>query len=271
VTHNFAASVDRILAEGEAEVPLAGRNIRIGRGFVEDIRAARLAPALAQLRKAVLILHATRDETVALDNASHIWAAARHPKSFVTLDDADHLLTRPRDAEYAASVIAAWAARYLDLAEEPSPAEIPEGVTRVSEADPSGFTQDVRAGRHHLTADEPKGIGADLGPSPYQLLAAGLGACTSMTVRMYARRKGWPLEHVSVDVTYDREHLSDVEKDAGGSDAALHVFRREIRLAGSLDGGQRRRLMEIADRCPVHRTLEAGARIETREVVVEPA
>jgi putative redox protein len=268
VTHNFGADVERILREGEAEVTLAGRKMRIGAGFVEDVRAARLAPALASLRKAILILHASRDETVALDNASHIWAGARHPKSFVTLDDADHLLTRPADAEYAATVIAAWAARYLELDPEPPAPAIPEGVTRVSEADPAGFTQDVRAGRHHVTADEPRGIGADLGPSPYQLLAAGLGACTSMTVRMYARRKGWPLDHVSVDVTYDRAHGADVE-DAGAG--TLHVFRRVVRLEGGLDAQQRARLMEIADRCPVHRTLEAGARIETVEEMAELA
>jgi putative redox protein len=271
VTHNFAAAIGRIMAEGEAVVPLGGRPIRIGRAFVEDVRAARLAPALAQLRKAILILHASRDETVALDNAGHIWSAARHPKSFVTLDDADHLLTRPEDAEYAAAVIAAWAARYLDLQDDPAPPGIPEGVTRVSEVDPSGFTQDVHAGRHHVTADEPRGIGADLGPSPYQLLAAGLGACTSMTVRMYARRKGWPLDHVSVDVSHDREHASDAKADAGGGEEMLHVFRREVRLAGELDPEQRQRLMQIADRCPVHRTLEAGARIDTVEVAVDPA
>ncbi|MBB96912.1 MAG: osmotically inducible protein C [Rhodobacteraceae bacterium] len=262
VLHNFAGSLDEIEEKGEAEVELAGRRFRISQGFVEDVSTARLDDALRELDAALLILHAPRDEVVGIDNASHLFAAARHPKSFVSLDGADHLISDPADAEYAAGVIAAWSARYLDLRPPAPPPGAPEGVVRVSEADPKGFLQDVTWGdAHHMPADEPVAQGgADRGPSPYGLLAAGLGACTSMTIRMYARRKGWPLEHVSVDVTHDKVHAEDA---SAGRGAKIDLFVRNIRLEGALDEEQRQRLLEIADRCPVHRTLELGAQIRT--------
>ncbi|MEO0763026.1 MAG: OsmC family protein, partial [Pseudomonadota bacterium] len=177
------------------------------------------------------------------------------------LDDADHLVSRAEDAEYAADVISAWARRYLEIP-VPEPLDgVPEGVVRTSEADPAGFLQDIYAGNGtHMLADEPEAFGGtDRGPSPYGFLSAGLGACTSMTIRMYARRKGWPLSHVSVDVTHDKVHA----EDAGGSSGRVDSFTRVIRLEGDLDADQRARLLEIADKCPVHRTLESGARIET--------
>jgi putative redox protein len=261
VTRAFADALDRIAADGVGEVRLGDRRIRIGQGFVADVRAERLAPSLGALKAALLVLHAPRDAVVGIENATQIFLAAKHPKSFVTLDDADHLLSRAADADYAAGVIAAWAARYLDLRPPAPPPGAPEGVIRVSEADPAGFLQDVQAGpRHHLSADEPESYGGtDRGPSPYQLVAAGLGACTAMTIRMYARRKGIALAHVAVDVTHDRVHA----QDAGGPSAPLDRFRRVIRLEGALDPATRARLLEIANRCPVHRTLEAGARVET--------
>jgi putative redox protein len=205
---------------------------------------------------------------VSIDNATRIFVAAKHPKSFVTLDEADHLVSRGEDAEYAAAIIASWAARYLDLAPPAPPPGAPEGVTRVSEADPEGFLQDVTAGPlHHVLADEPESFGGtDRGLTPYQFLAAGLGACTSMTIRMYARRKGWPLAHVAVDVTHDRVHAQDA---ADG--APVDAFRRTIRLKGDLAADQRARLLEIADKCPVHRTLEGRARVETELAEAGPA
>ena len=265
VTDHFSSALPEIAARGAADVDLGGRPFRIGRSFVEDVSRTRLEAAVAGLGRALLILHSPADATVGIENASGLFLAARHPKSFVTLDGADHLISRAGDAEYAAEVIAAWASRYVDLAAPAAPEGAPEGVVRVSEADPDGFLQDVAGGpRHHALADEPRSFGGtDRGMSPYGFLAAGLGACTSMTIRMYARRKRWPLEHVSVDVTHSRVHAQDAEADGEGGREAVDVFRRRVRLVGDLDAGQRARLMEIADRCPVHRTLERGARVVT--------
>ena len=263
VTHHFEGALDRILARGAGEVQLGPRKLTVGRGFVQDITGQRLESAIEGLGRALLVMHAPRDETVALRNATEIFLAAKHPKSFVTLDEADHLVSRPEDAEYAADVIGAWASRYLDLRRPAPPVGAPEGVTRTSEAGPDGFAQDITAacGKHHVRADEPASYGGTgTGMTPYQLLAASLGACTSMTVRMYARRKGWPLEHVTVDVTHDKMHAQDAP--LGGTER-IDRFRRTIALAGPLAPEQRAKLMEIADKCPVHRTLEGGAVVET--------
>lgn len=262
VSHHFEAALPEIAAEGSAEVTLGGRPFRIGKAFVDDISESALAPAIAELKAALLILHAPRDETVSIDNASTIFLAAKHPKSFVTLDDADHLITRAADADYAADVIAAWVSRYVNLRPPAPPPGAPEGVVRVTEADPSGFMQDIQSGpRHHAVADEPTSYGGtDRGMSPYGFVSSGLGACTSMTIRMYARRKKWPLTGVSVDVCHDKVHA----QDAGlASEGKVDQFRRKIMLEGPLDQAQRDKLMEIADKCPVHRTLEGSARITT--------
>ena len=262
VTHNFGKALDTIEQDGKAEVSLAGRPFTIGREFVNDVAGSELTPAIESLGRALLVMHAPLDETVGVENATRIFTAAKHPKSFVTLDDADHLVSRPEDAEYAAEVIAAWAGRYLDLRPPAPPIGAPEGVVRVSEADSNGFLQDVNSGPFHYTqADEPLAYGGtNRGMSPYGFLASGLGACTSMTIRMYARRKGWPLEHISVDVSHDKVHAQDAETS---KEVRIDRFRREIRLVGDLDTAQRTRLLEIADKCPVHRTLEAGAKVET--------
>ncbi|MGF1446286.1 MAG: alpha/beta fold hydrolase [Pikeienuella sp.] len=263
VLHNFGAALETIRADGQAEVNLAGRKFTIGRGFVEDVEGQRIAERVAGLKAALLVLHAPRDAQVGIENAAEIFQAAKHPKSFVTLDDADHLLTRAADADYAARVIEAWSERYLSVAPEPErPAE---RVVRVCEADPGGFLQDIRIGpQHSLVADEPKSHGGtDLGPSPYGLVSAGLGACTAMTIRMYARRKGWPLEDVCVDVEHDKIHAEDCAA-CETAEGRIDRFRRVIRLEGQLDAAQRARLLEIADRCPVHRTLESEVTIETR-------
>ncbi|SLN49669.1 OsmC-like protein [Roseivivax jejudonensis] len=260
VAHNFADSLETIEREGVAEVTLAGRPFRIGRDFVEDIRAAALTPAIAALGRALLVMHAPRDATVGIDNASDIFTAARHPKSFVTLDDSDHLVSDPADADYAAGVIAAWMARYVDLVPPPPPDATPEGVVRVVEADPAGFLQDVNVGAHHVQADEPAFVGGtDRGMTPYNLLSAALGACTAMTMRMYARHKGLALDHVRVDITHDKRHA----EDAGAGDAKIDRFHRAIEITGDLSEAERARLLEIADRCPVHRTLERGASVDT--------
>jgi putative redox protein len=268
VIHNFGCKLDEIAAAGQAQVSLAGRPFTIRQEFIEDVSAVRLTPAISVLKRALLVLHAPGDQTVGIENAGEIFGAAKHPKSFVTLDNADHLLSRAEDAEYAADVIAAWSRRYLGLTDDPPRAGAPEGIVRVSEADPAGFLQDVETGpKHHLLADEPATYGGtDAGPTPYQFLSAGLGACTSMTVRMYARRKGWPLEHVSVDVSHDKVHAQDCA-DCPDKNAKIDVFQRVIRLDGPLDPDQRAALLSIADRCPVHRTMEGTIKVET--VLVE--
>ncbi|RMF33041.1 MAG: OsmC family protein, partial [Alphaproteobacteria bacterium] len=269
VLAQFGNRLDEIDREGSAEVTLAGRSFRISREFVHDVTAARLKDAVRGLKRPLMILHAPRDEVVGIDNATEIFMAARHPKSFVSLDSADHLLSRAGDAQFAAEVIAGWAGHYVggsaaEDAAADAPAAPPEGTVRVIEADPAGFRQTVLSGpRHRLTADEPVDFGgSDTGPGPYDLLAAGLGACTSMTIRMYARRKGLPLDHVAVDVSHDRIHAEDCA-DCETKTGKIDRFTRVITLEGALDEAQRARLMEIADRCPVHRTLTSEIRIET--------
>lgn len=264
VTHNFEDALPRIRAEGRAEIRLGGRPFTIDQAFVDDVSAEALGPRIAALRAALLVLHSPLDSVVGIENAAEIFLAARHPKSFVTLDAADHLISQAADAEYAADIIATWASRYLQLRPPAPPPGAPEGIVRVSEADPAGFLQDVTAGPlHHALADEPIAYGGtNRGMSPYGYLSAGLGACTSMTIRMYARRKGWPLAHVWVDVMHDKMHAQDAGD--GARAAKLDQFTREIHLEGDLDADQRQRLLEIADKCPVHRTLEAQSRIVTR-------
>lgn len=266
VAHNFGDKLEEIRSKGAAVVTLAGRPFEIRRQFLDDIGAASLTAALGRLGAALLVLHAPRDAVVGIDNAAAIFTAARHPKSFVTLDDADHLITREADAEYVAEVIASWSSRYLALAPEPARPEAPEGVTRVAEAGPDGFRQDVViGGRHQLVADEPVAMGgSDLGPSPYQFLSAGLGACTAMTIRLYARRKGIPLAHVAVDVTHNKCHTEDCE-ECDKTEPRVDVFRRTIHLQGDLTPDQRASLLAIAEKCPVHRTLHGQAIIETTE------
>jgi putative redox protein len=262
VTKNFTDALPQIIRDGVAEVSLGGRPFRISNDFLQDIAKGKLTPAIASLNAALLVLHAPRDATVSIDNASEIFLAAKHPKSFITLDGADHLLSRAEDAEYAADVIATWAKRYIDLPSPAPPIGTPEGVLRVSEADPNGFLQDVQSGPHHLLADEPAAYGGtNKGLTPYGFLSAGLGACTSMTIRMYARRKGWPLTSVSVDVTHDKVHGQDAGTE---TKSKIDSFVRTITLQGDLDDSQRARLLEIADRCPVHQSLERSNHIETK-------
>ena len=262
VTHNFADALPEIAARGAAEVSLGGRPFVIGQGFIEDVKGEALAPAIAKLNAALLVLHAPGDTIVGIDNASRVFMAAKHPKSFVTLDDTDHLITRAEHAEYAADIIATWARKYLDLKAPAPPVGAPEGVVRSSEADPDGFLQDITHGtRHHILADEPRAYGGtNQGLSPYGLLSAGLAACTSMTIRMYARRKGWPLDHVSVDVSHNKVHAQDADTGSGDK---IDEWKRLIALRGALDADQRARLLEIADKCPVHRTLEQSSTVIT--------
>jgi uncharacterized OsmC-like protein/alpha-beta hydrolase superfamily lysophospholipase len=265
VSNNFGTRLNEIRENGTATVTLGGRDFTIRKSFLDDIDAASLRESLRHLGAALMVMHAPGDATVGIDNASEIFLAARHPRSFVSLDGFDHLITGEADARYAADVIAAWASRYLPTGEAQQAPAAPEDVTRVSEHDANGLRQDISVGgRHRLLSDEPANVGGtDRGPTPYELLSAALGACTAMTVRLYARRKGIPLAHVEVDVVHHRNHLADCQTCDDGA-PRIDVFSRTIRLAGDLSEDQQARLLGIANKCPVHRTLESTAVIETR-------
>jgi len=254
---------DDIDRTGEAEVVLAGRSFRIKKQLLDDLAGQRPAETVHGLGKALLVLHSPRDDTVAIENATRIFQAALHPKSFVSLDPADHLLTRREDAAYAGHVIAAWAERFLRGTGPAAPAPV-EGKVVVRETREGKLAQLVAAGRHVLRADEPVAAGGlDSGPSPYDLLLAGLGACTAMTVRLYADLKKLPLERVEVELAHDRIHAADCG-DCETREGRVDRIERVIRLEGALDGAQRAKLLEIANKCPVHRTLHSEVTIPTR-------
>lgn len=266
VTALFDAAREAITTEGEADVQLAGRTFRIRRQLLDDLAAQPQHGRIAGLDRALLVLHSPLDEIVGIDNAREIFEAARHPKSFVALDGADHLLTAPADATFAASIIAAWAARYAldapshDLENDGSAP--PPGTVTVTSTAQGPFTQSVVAGAHRWTADEPAPIGTDLGPSPYDLVLAGLGACTSMTMRMYADRKGIPLDGVTVTLRHERLHAQDCSECETRTGMLDHI-EREIAMTGDLSPEQVESLRVIADKCPVHRTLAGAVHVTT--------
>ncbi len=262
VVKQFGASIEAIEREGEAEVSLAGRSFRIQKQFLDDLGGHDLGAVIGSWKKALLVLHAPLDDVVSIDEASRIFLAARHPKSFISIDGADHLLSALDRAQYVAATIAAWAESYLPAPEAAAREPVASGAIRIGEGN-QRFLRDVYSDDHHWLADEPKRMGGDnLGPDPYEHLLAALGTCTSMTIRLYANRKKWPLEDVDIVLTHSREHARDCE-DCEDGKHQLEVLRREIRFTGPLDEAQRARLLEIADRCPVHRTLEGTLRIET--------
>lgn len=272
VRHLLTGSVDEIEADGAAEVKIAGRPFRIQKQFLDDIDGHAQEERIAGLRKALLIFHAPLDTIVGIDNATRIFVAARHPKSFVSLDDADHLLSRREDAAYVANMIAAWAHHYLpEAAAEPTvdePAlEAPPGAVTVAETGRGRFAQAISVGgRHHLVADEPPEVGGDdTGPTPYDLLLASLGACTGMTIRMYAEHKKLALERVTVTLRHAKIHAKDCE-ECETKTGRLDRIEREITLAGDFDAETRQKLLEIAEKCPVHRTLHSEVSIQTRLV-----
>ncbi|WP_375161277.1 alpha/beta fold hydrolase [Bradyrhizobium sp. RDT46] len=268
VTGLFKAHLDDIRAQGEVEVSLAGRPFRIKREFLEDIAEHELMSDVAGLHKAMLVMHSPVDDTVGIDNATKLFVAARHPKSFVSLDHADHLLSKPADALYAADVIAAWAGRYIDTAKPAKAMDLPEAPRQVvvQETRKSKFNQSIIVGPHRLVADEPAAAGGeDAGPGPYDLLLAGLGACTSMTMRLYADRKSLPLDRVTVALKHSKIYAKDCA-ECDTREGMLDQIERDITIDGALDAEQRRKLMEIADKCPVHRTLTSEIRIVTKAV-----
>jgi len=270
VTGLFKEQLGDIRAKGEVEVTLAGRPFRVRREFLDDVAEQRLTDRIARLRKALLIFHAPTDDTVGIDNATRIFTAAKHPKSFVSLADADHLLGRRSDAAYVGNVIAAWAERYLDApAQQAARDPAAPRMVVVHETGQGRYQQAITAGPHRLIADEPVAVGGlDSGPNPYDLLLAGLGACTAMTVRMYAERKALPLDRVTVTLRHGKIHAEDCE-DCETKDGMIDRIDRALTFEGELDADQHKRLMEIADKCPVHRTLTSEVSIRSVEKPAE--
>jgi putative redox protein len=263
VTNLFADQITVIRERGEGAVSIGGREFRIRRDFLDDVAEHRLLDQVAGMRKALMILHSPTEQVVSIDNASAIFTAARHPKSFISLDGADHLLARRSDARYAGDLIAQWCQRYLPPTAEVPAAEQSAGTVVVGETGQGRFQQSVTMGEHRLIADEPVDVGgSDSGPSPYDLLLAALGACTSMTLRMYAERKRIPLEHVSVLLRHSKIHASDCA-NCETSQGQIDRIDRTITLDGDLDEATRARLLAIADKCPVHRTLTSEVDIRT--------
>ena len=264
VVDQLRGSLDEILSTGEAEVLLAGRPFLVKEQFVQDLYDAKVDDAVRTLKRALLIFHSPVDETVSVEHAARLYELAKHPKSFISLDDADHLVSRPADSEYIGAVLAAWARKYVEL----EPVDAHEGhdhTHRVVVETGSSYTSEIWAQGHALVADEPKRLGGnDAGPTPYDLVLAGLGACTGITLRMYASRKEWPLEGVLVGLEHQKVHIEDCA-DCDDEDARVDEVERRITLLGPLNDEQRERLMQIANRCPVHKTLDAGVRVRTEE------
>ena len=266
VTGLFKQHVEAIKEKGAVEVELAGRPFTIKREFLDDVAEEKLNECLATLRKALLVFHSPTDDLVGIDNASHIFVAAKHPKSFVSLAGADHLLSKKDDAVYVANVIAAWTDRYLERPEIMTESQVLEGLVLVRETHGGKFQQEILTGPHRLIADEPVKVGGlDSGPGPYDFLLAGLGACTSMTIRLYAEFKKIPLTNVAVRLNHEKKiHTKDCEDCADKVTKVDHIDRA-ITLEGPLSAEQRAKLMEIADKCPVHQTLESEVEIHTVE------
>jgi len=262
VAHTFQSFVEEIETTGTADVLLGGRPFQIQKQFIEDIRSQNLEAAVAKLHKALLILHAPGDEIVGIENAAQLFQAAKHPKSFITLDGADHLLSRSADAKYAAEIIATWAGRYIDVVDSPKPKAIP-GTVIVAETTAGKFTNTIVTGSGHvIVADEPESVGGDdTGATPYDLLLSSLGACKTMTMRMYAERKGYALEHAEVHLSHDKIYAKDCES-CETKTGKIDQIKTEITLTGDLSDEERQKVFEIAERCPVHRTI-------TSEIIIE--
>ena len=263
VAHNFAAHIDDIETHGEAEVNLAGRKFNIQKQFLDDINSYGNSH-ISKLKKALLVMHSPIDSIVKITEAEKIYQAAFHPKSFVSLDTADHLLTNKNDSDYAADVIAAWASRYASSDTDTYQSKVPKGHVLVEEKDHK-FAQHVSTASHYWLADEPVKVGgSNTGPDPYEHLLAGLGACTSMTLRMYAERKKLPVSHIKVELTHTRNYQDDCDNCEGQN--GLEAIVRHISFVGDLDEQQKQRFLEIADKCPVHKTLHNNVAVVSKLV-----
>ncbi|NJN45469.1 MAG: alpha/beta fold hydrolase [Candidatus Competibacteraceae bacterium] len=264
VGHFFTDAIPAIHAQGEMEVTLVGRKFRIKKQFLDDIAEQNLLQRVSELRKPLLIFHSPVDEVVNIDHASRLYGAAKHPKSFVSLDDADHMVSRVADADFVANVLTAWASRYLTVVTQPAVVETTPGSVQVRETRHSSLAQEIKIGIHTLPADEPVSLGGtDSGPNPYDYLLAALGACTNMTLRLYAQHKGLPVQRISVELNHEKIHAKDCE-DCETQVGKIDRIERTITIEGDLTQEQQARLLEIAERCPVHRTLHSEVLIRTR-------
>jgi uncharacterized OsmC-like protein/fermentation-respiration switch protein FrsA (DUF1100 family) len=263
VTHLFGSALESLEKDGEAELKLVGRTFKVRKDFVKHLQDRDMDGVLKALRKPILICHSPQDTIVGINNAAQIYMAAHHPKSFLSLDGADHLLTEARDSLYVGRMIAAWVDRYVERKE----VELRTDEQVVVSLTEPGFTAKVLAGDHRLLADEPASVGGlDLGPSPYDFLSIGLAACTAMTIRMYTDRKQWPIDEVNVHVSYGKHSHGEDSEHTGEAGAMLDTFFRKIEIIGEVDEAQRKRILQIADKCPVHKTLEASSVIKTEEL-----
>jgi putative redox protein len=260
VTHLVEGGKEEIKEKGKAMINIGGRPFCIKQQFLDDLQQVA-SGHIGKLKKALLVLHSPQDQIVGIQNAERIYKAAMHPKSYVSLDGVDHLVSDPQDAKYVGQIIASWGMRYLDLKEEDVLNTEKQVVVRT---DDDGYLTEIKAGPHSFLADEPESVGGtNLGPTPYGYLSAALGACTSMTLRMYADRKKWDLKEVRVHVSHSKDYYEDSEA-VEDKKSKIDIFDREIELEGDLDDAQRKRLLEIADRCPVHRTLHSDVKVITK-------
>jgi putative redox protein len=262
----FGEKIHEIDEKDEVEVTLAGRPFRVRKSFLDDVNQQNLGARVGSLRKALLVFHSPTDDTVGIENAGQIFAAAKHPKSFISLAGADHLVSSNNDAAYIAHVVSAWSERYLDMVSNAVfDPDTEEGTVLVRETGSGKFQQEIVSGPHRMLADEPvKAGGTDSGPGPYDLLLAALGACTSMTVRLYADLKQIPLSRTSVRLRHEKIYAKDCA-ECETKEGKIDHIDRAITFEGDLSSEQRKRLLEIADKCPVHRSLESEVRIHTVE------
>ncbi|SCY09306.1 putative redox protein [Nonlabens sp. Hel1_33_55] len=262
VKHLFGDQIEAIIENGEAVVELSGRPFKIKEQFLRDVDEQMLTQTLKKLRKPILFCHSPQDDTVSINHAEKLYQAAMHPKSFISLDGANHLLTDKEDSLYAGNVIAGWASRYLEiLTEDPVKSNFEVAASLDAR---SGFTTQIKAGNHYFTADEPISYnGNDYGPTPYDLLSSGLAACTVMTIQMYSKRKKWNVENVECHVTYNKQHSEDCENCENDS-AKIDTFTRHIKFPDDLEESQIKKLLQIADKCPVHKTLHSETQVLTK-------
>ena len=261
VLSHFESEVDKLEKQEKVDIELANKTLTISRDFVADLKQHSLLEKISQLRKALLIFHSPIDNIVSINEASKIFVAAKHPKSFISLDKADHLITEKKDIEYIAEAINAWALRYIDadIAEVP---KIDSGEVLVGEGN-NNFLREVASDDHAWFSDEPIAVGGDnLGPDPYEQLLSSLGTCTSMTLRMYVNHKGWQVDDIQVELKHSRQHIQDCEQPDKKL-CKIELIEKLITITGQLDEKQLKRLTEVADRCPVHKTLLGEIKIQS--------